>query len=111
MGIAYRCGLKALRRQGDESIDDAVLPELECGVDPHEDRELRDLLNRALQHLSADQRVITTLDYGAGHRPDQVPPITPCPLAPAQARPVHASVHLAHVAPAPWAGTRARAGG
>src|SRR3546814_10113791 len=37
MGIAYRCGLKALRRQGDESIDDAVLPELECGVDPNED--------------------------------------------------------------------------
>src|SRR3546814_8871111 len=31
MGIAYRCGLKALRRQGDESIDDAVLPELEGG--------------------------------------------------------------------------------
>src|SRR3546814_4450661 len=57
MGIAYRCGLKALRRQGDESIDDAVLPELECGVDPNEERELRDLLNRALQHLGAEQRV------------------------------------------------------
>src|SRR3546814_13373329 len=68
MGIAYRCGLKALRRQGDESIDDAVLPALECGVDPNEDRELRDLLNRALQPLGPDQRVLIELVYGVGHR-------------------------------------------
>src|SRR3546814_17425966 len=72
MGIAYRCGLKALRRQGDESIDDAVLPELESGVDPNEDRELRDLLNRALQHLGADQRGILELVYGVRSKEKRV---------------------------------------
>src|SRR3546814_13701709 len=72
MGIAYRCGLKALRRQGDESIDDADLPELECGVDPNEDRELRDLLNRALQQLGATQRVTIEPVYRVGTRPVEV---------------------------------------
>src|SRR3546814_16818677 len=96
MGIAYRCGLKALRRQGDESIDDAVLPELECGVDPTEDRELRDLLNRALQHLGADQRVIIELVYGVGNSLDEVAAILKCPvgtvtagLFQSRAQPVH----------------------
>src|SRR3546814_6566361 len=92
MGIAYRCGLKALRRQGDESIDDAVLPELECGVDPNEDRELRDLLNRALQHLGADQRVIIELVYGVGHSLDEVAAILQCPVGTVKARLFHARV-------------------
>src|SRR3546814_14917548 len=94
MGIAYRCGLKALRRQGDESIDDAVLPELECGVDPNEDRELRDLLNRALPHLGADQRVIIELVYGVGHSLDEVAAIRHCPVRTVKARLVHARGEL-----------------
>src|SRR3546814_10605229 len=100
MGISYRCELKALRRQGDESIDDAVLPELECGVDPNEDRELRDLLNRALQHLGADQRVIIELVYGVGHSLDEVAAILQCPVGTVKARLFHARVKLRNVVPA-----------
>ncbi|HEY9540607.1 MAG TPA: sigma-70 family RNA polymerase sigma factor [Luteimonas sp.] len=108
MGIAYRCGLKALRRQGDESIDDAVLPELECGVDPNEDRELRDLLNRALQHLGADQRVIIELVYGVGHSLDEVAAILQCPVGTVKARLFHARVKLRNVVPALGGGTGAQ---
>jgi RNA polymerase sigma-70 factor (ECF subfamily) len=82
MGIAYRCGLKALRRQGsgpiDELADDALLPDLDGGSDPAEDRELRDLLGKALEHLTADQRIVVELVYGIGHSLNEVAAIVQC---------------------------------
>ena len=100
MGIAYRCGLKALRRQGDDLVDDAALPGLEGSSDPNEDRELRDLLDKALQHLSADQRVVGELVYDVGHSPNEVAAILQCPLGTVKARLFHARVKLLNVMPA-----------
>lgn len=99
MGIAYRCGLKALRRQGDDPVDDANLADME-GADPGEDRELRDLLNKAMQHLSAEQRVVVELVYGVGHSLNEVAAIVQCPVGTVKARLFHARVKLLNVLPA-----------
>jgi RNA polymerase sigma-70 factor (ECF subfamily) len=103
IGIAYRCGLKALRRQGagliDEYADDAVLQELDGGVDPDEDRELRDLLGKALEHLTPDQRIVVELVYGVGHSLNEVAAIIQCPVGTVKARLFHARVKLLNVMP------------
>ncbi|MGN6113121.1 MAG: RNA polymerase sigma factor [Luteimonas sp.] len=104
MGIAYRCGLKALRRQGggpiDELADDALLADLDDGSDPAEDRELRDLLGKALEHLTADQRIVVELVYGIGHSLNEVAAIVQCPVGTVKARLFHARVKLLNVMPA-----------
>lgn len=114
MGIAYRCGLKALRRQGtgpiDEFADDAVLQELDGGVDPDEDRELRDLLGKALEHLTADQRIVVELVYGVGHSLNEVAAIIQCPVGTVKARLFHARVKLLNVMPALSGETQERGG-
>lgn len=99
MGIAYRCGLKALRRQGDEQAGVELLPELHGGDDPNEDRELRDLLNKALEHLTAEQRVVVELVYGVGHSLNEVAAIVQCPVGTVKARLFHARVKLLNVMP------------
>ena len=42
MGIAYRCGLKALRQHGEEAVEASVAQERAPADDPAEDRDLRD---------------------------------------------------------------------
>lgn len=102
MGIAYRCGLKALRRQGgeliDELTDETMLPD--GAADPSEDHELRDLLGKALGHLSADQRVVVELVYGVGHSLNEVAAIIQCPVGTVKARLFHARMKLLNVMPA-----------
>ena len=104
MGITYRCGLKALRRQGieltDDLTDDAFPPEPGDGTDPGEDRELRDLLGKALALLSADQRVVVELVYGVGHSLNEVAAILQCPVGTVKARLFHARMKLLNVMPA-----------
>lgn len=100
MGIAYRCGLKALRQQGGEPVEDAMLPERDHGTDPNEDRELRDLLSKGLDHLTADQRVVIELVYGVGHSLSEVAVIMQCPVGTVKARLFHARVKLLNVLPA-----------
>ena len=104
MGIAYRCGLKALRRQGNEPFDelteDTLLADMDGVADPGEDRELRDLLGKALEHLTADQRVVVALVYGIGHSLNEVAAILQCPVGTVKARLFHARVKLLNVMPA-----------
>jgi RNA polymerase sigma-70 factor (ECF subfamily) len=113
MGIAYRCGLKALRRQGDELLDeltDEAFPGPDGSNDPGEDRELRDLLGKALAHLSADQRVVVELVYGVGHSLNEVAAIIQCPVGTVKARLFHARVKLLNVMPALSGETDAQGG-
>jgi RNA polymerase sigma-70 factor, ECF subfamily len=100
MGIAYRCGLKALRQRGDEPVEDSNIPEERMSTeDPNEDRELRDWLSKGLERLSADQRVVVELVYGTGHTLDDVATIMQCPVGTVKARLFHARVKLRNVLP------------
>jgi RNA polymerase sigma-70 factor (ECF subfamily) len=114
MGIAYRCCLKALRRQGseplDELTDETMLPEPDGGIDADEDRELRDLLGKALGFLSAEQRVVVELVYGVGHSLNEVAAIVQCPVGTVKARLFHARVKLLNVMPALSGDTMKRGG-
>jgi RNA polymerase sigma-70 factor, ECF subfamily len=101
MGIAYRCGLKALRQHGDEPVEDDGLPEQRTPAhDLDDDRELRDWLGKGLDRLSADQRVVIELVYGVGHTLDEVAVIMQCPVGTVKARLFHARVKLRNVLPA-----------
>lgn len=101
MGIAYRCGLKALRQHGEEPVDEDALPEERTpSHDPDEDRELRDWLGKGLDRLSVDQRVVVELVYGVGHSLDDVAVIMQCPVGTVKARLFHARVKLRNVLPA-----------
>lgn len=100
MGIAYRCGLKALRQHGDEPVDDDAVPEDRIPAhDPEDDRELRDWLGKGLERLSQDQRVVIELVYGVGHSLDDVAVIMQCPVGTIKARLFHARVKLRNVLP------------
>jgi RNA polymerase sigma-70 factor (ECF subfamily) len=100
MGIAYRCGLKALRQHGDEPVkDDAQSDDRTPAHDPDEDRELRDWLVKGLDRLSADQRVVIELVYGVGHTLEDVAAIMQCPVGTVKARLFHARVKLRNVLP------------
>lgn len=100
LGIAYRCGLKALRQRGAEAVE-ASLDSGECtpASHPDEDRELRDWLMKGLDRLSADQRVVVELVYGVGHSLEDVAVIMHCPLGTVKARLFHARVKLRNVLP------------
>jgi RNA polymerase sigma-70 factor (ECF subfamily) len=101
MGIAYRCGLKALRQHGDEPVEDDTSQEQRTPAhDLDEDRELRDWLSKGLDHLSVDQRVVIELVYGVGHTLDDVAVIMQCPVGTVKARLFHARVKLRNVLPA-----------
>ncbi|RUL70918.1 RNA polymerase sigma factor [Dyella choica] len=100
MGIAYRCGLKALRQHGEEAVEDSIAEERAPADDPDEDRELRDWLSKGLERLSTDQRVVVELVYGEGHTLDDVATIMQCPVGTVKARLFHARVKLRNVLPA-----------
>ena len=101
MGIAYRCGLKALRQHGDEPVEDSNIPEDRIPADdPDEDRVLRDWLSKGMERLSHDQRVVVELVYGEGHTLDDVAAIMQCPVGTVKARLFHARVKLRNVLPA-----------
>ncbi|AJC44744.1 MULTISPECIES: sigma-70 family RNA polymerase sigma factor [Xanthomonas] len=100
MGIAYRCGLKAIRHHSDDAIDDGVAAEDHAAAaDPDEDRELRDWLGKGLERLSADQRLVVELVYGLGHKLEEVAAIMQCPVGTIKARLFHARVKLRNVLP------------
>ncbi|WP_145708342.1 RNA polymerase sigma factor [Xanthomonas bundabergensis] len=101
MGIAYRCGLKAIRHHSDEAIEDGVTAEehFSSAADPDEDRELRDWLGKGLERLSADQRLVVELVYGLGHKLEEVAAIMQCPVGTIKARLFHARVKLRNVLP------------
>lgn len=101
MGIAWRCGLKALRQHGDEPVEEDTRPEQRTAAhDLDEDRELRDWLSKGLDYLSVDQRAVIELVYGVGHTLDDVAVIMQCPVGTVKARLFHARVKLRNVLPA-----------
>jgi RNA polymerase sigma-70 factor (ECF subfamily) len=101
-GIAYRCGLKALRRDGHhefDSLDDENQPPLAADNEPAEQRELRDWLDKGLQKLNWDQRVVVELVYAGGHSLEEAAAITQSPVGTLKSRLFHARLKLRNLLP------------
>ena len=111
MGIAWRCGLKALRQHGSAPVEDHSLRgDRGPSHDPEEDREMRDWLRKGLDLLSADQRAVIELVYGTGHSLEEVAAIMQRPVGTVKARLFHARVKLRNLLPALGGESSARKG-
>lgn len=103
IGIAYRRGLAALRREGYmelDSLDVDDLPPTAPADTPDEQRELRDWLDKGLQRLTWDQRVIVELVYAGGHSLEEAAAITQAPVGTLKSRLFHARLKLRNLLPA-----------
>jgi RNA polymerase sigma-70 factor (ECF subfamily) len=100
MGIAWRCGLKALRRNAtavevplDENEVDTVADE------GFATQELRDWLLRGLDQLVPEQRAAVELAYYHGHSCEEIAEIMGCAAGTVKARLFHARVKLRSLLP------------
>ena len=102
-GIAYRKALKRLAREG--RIPRQVTPEAAglsqlAGADRAAERhEVRDLLQRALERLSPDQRAVIELTYYGGRSCREVAEIVDCPVNTVKTRMFHARKRLRELLP------------
>ncbi len=117
MGIAYRCGLKALRAHGGEPVaaphnDDADDSDARGAFDdPFVRHELSDWVHKGLACLTSEQRIAIELAYGGGHSLEEIAAIMDCPVSTVKARMFHARVKLRNLLPAlavPGVGARDR---
>lgn len=102
IGIAYRCGLKALSRDGPadlDSLNDDSLPAIAMSDEPAELRELRDWLDKGLSRLSWEQRVIVELVYAGGHSLEEAAAITQAPVGTLKSRLFQARLKLRNLLP------------
>ncbi|GKT21214.1 sigma-70 family RNA polymerase sigma factor [Acidovorax sp. SUPP3334] len=104
MGIAYRCGLKALRQDGGahtlQLSDDEVEAQPDLSSDPGDARELRNWLDKGMEKLSVDQRLVLELAYTGGHSLEEIAVITQSPVGTVKARMFHARLKLRNLLPA-----------
>jgi RNA polymerase sigma-70 factor (ECF subfamily) len=100
IGIAYRVGLKSLRRHDGllhaQNVDE--LPEQTS--DPTQETEMRDWLARGLDQLPLEQRLTLELAYHMGHSLEEIAVITDCPVGTVKARMFHAREKLRRYLPA-----------
>lgn len=102
MGIAYRCALKALRQHGElaQQAGEAAPENEALAVDAEGDRELRDWLDKGLERLPVEQRLVLELAYSGGHSLEEIADITQCPVSTVKARMFHARIKLRNLLPA-----------
>jgi len=110
MGIAWRCGLKALRRSGPLPPEhgDALLeamPSIDTTLD---NEELREWLDSGLRGLPFEQRATMELAYFLGHSCEEIAAIMGCPVNTVKARMFQARIKLRNLLP-PLGGSPAKA--
>jgi RNA polymerase sigma-70 factor, ECF subfamily len=98
IGIAYRCGLKALRlnNAGAAAMDAADEPVHE----PALAGEQEDWVSHGLAHLPIEQRSTLELAYYLGHSCEEIAKIMDCSVSTVKARMFHARVRLRNLLPA-----------
>jgi RNA polymerase sigma factor (sigma-70 family) len=105
MGIAYHKALKALavRRRWSSRfgfhIDDFE-DRWEAAVEPSEQRDLRDSLDKALDKLPPAQRAVVELTYFGGYSYEEIAAIMDCPVNTVKTRMFHARAKLRKTMPA-----------
>jgi RNA polymerase sigma-70 factor, ECF subfamily len=101
MGIAWRCGLKALRRSGplppehgEATIDAASATDTTLASE-----ELREWLDSGLRTLPFEQRVTMEMAYFLGHSCEEIAAIMSCPINTVKARMFQARIKLRNLLP------------
>lgn len=106
MGIAYRKALKLLAasqrwtRHIASAPSEELIERFEPAVEPTSDGDLRDLLDEALRHLSAEHRAVVELTYFYGYSYDEIAAIAGCPVNTVKTRMFHARAKLKKLLPA-----------
>jgi RNA polymerase sigma-70 factor (ECF subfamily) len=106
MGIAYRKALKLLassRRWTDRFAGapfEEVLERSDASTEQSDDGDLRDLLDEALRHLSAEHRAVVELTYFYGCSYEEIAAIAACPVNTVKTRMFHARAKLKKLLPA-----------
>jgi RNA polymerase sigma-70 factor (ECF subfamily) len=101
MGIAWRCALKALRRNGDSPLLTAVAAapvELE-GAETCVAQEREEWLESGLATLPLEQRATLELAYYVGHSCEEIANIMECPVNTVKARMFQARIKLRNLLP------------
>jgi RNA polymerase sigma-70 factor (ECF subfamily) len=99
-GIAYRKGLKALRRRDDPVEDLSSDGQASADADPEQElgrQKVQQVLMRALDELSPDHRAVVNLTYfhHMGYR--EIAEIMDCPNDTVKTRMFHARRHLKRI--------------
>lgn len=106
MGIAYRKALKLLAasRRWTDRFKGGPFEELiersEALAEQSDDGDLRDLLDEALRHLSAEHRAVVELTYFYGCSYEEIATIAACPVNTVKTRMFHARAKLKKLLPA-----------
>jgi RNA polymerase sigma-70 factor (ECF subfamily) len=106
MGIAYRKALKLLaasRRWTTRMVSDPIEDLVErspLSAEHSHDDDLRDLLDEALRHLSAEHRAVVELTYFYGCSYEEIAVIAACPVNTVKTRMFHARAKLKTLLPA-----------
>jgi len=101
MGIAYRRGLKAIKRASVMQASVHDIPE-DGGAshEPWSGAERREWLNVALERLPSEQRLVLELAYHLGHSCEEIAQIMNCPVNTVKTRMFHARKKLKVLLPA-----------
>jgi RNA polymerase sigma-70 factor (ECF subfamily) len=95
MGIAYRRGLKALKRASFMQLGANDVPDAEAsGHEPWSGAERREWLNVGLERLPSEQRLVLELAYHLGHSCEEIALIMDCPVNTVKTRMFHARKKL-----------------
>ncbi len=78
MGIAYRRGLGTLRT-ATRAQSHAIAPELASAPEVSQDDERREWVDKALETLSVEHRMVVELTYYGGYSCDEIATIMECP--------------------------------
>jgi len=100
MGIAWRCGLKALRRAGGAASEPAAEPVEPPATQPFVEYETRDWIRQGLAQLPVEQRTTLELAYYFGHSLEEIAQIMECPVGTVKGRMFHARIKLRNLLPA-----------
>ena len=98
IGIAYRRGLMALRRNASASVN-AMAEAEEPGHEPAVAEEREDWVSQGLAHLPVEQRSTLELAYYLGHSCQEIAQIMDCSVGTVKARMFHARVKLRNLLP------------
>ncbi len=101
MGIAWRCGLKALRRSGPLPPEhgEAMLEAASTVDTTLASEELREWLYSGLKTLPFEQRATMELAYFLGHSCEEIAAIMSCPVNTVKARMFQARIKLRNLLP------------